>query len=219
MSIKIFLADDHAIVRDGLTMLLQAEPDLEVIGTAADGRDAVRQITQLKPDVVILDITMPELNGLAAARQILELCPDTQVIMLSMHGTSSHVFEALQAGARGYLLKASAGASVAEAVRTVHSGRRYLSAEIVDQVIDHSLSRQLGQHDEMPDPMVLLSPREREVMQLVVEGNSSAQIAELLHLSPKTVETYRSNLMKKLEINNLPDLVKFAIRHGLTPLE
>ena len=219
MSIKIFLADDHALVRDGLASLLESQPDLEVIGTAADGLDAVRQVTQLKPDVAILDITMPELNGLAAARQIREVCPNTQVIMLSMHGTSSHVFEALQAGVRGYLLKASAGASVVEAVRTVHSGQRYLSAEILDQVINQSLSRRLGQHNEMPDPMALLSPREREVLHMVVEGKSSAKIAELLHLSPKTVETYRSNLMKKLEINNLPDLVKFAIKHGLTPLE
>jgi DNA-binding NarL/FixJ family response regulator len=219
LSIKIFLADDHAIVRDGLTALLESQPDLEVIGTAADGREAVHQVGQLQPDVAILDITMPELNGLAAARQIVELCPNTQVIILSMHGTSSHVFEALQAGARGYLLKATAGANVVEAVRTVHAGQRYLSAQVMDLVVEHSLSPQSAQQDEMPDPMACLSPREREVLHMVVEGKSSAKIAETLHLSPKTVETYRSNLMKKLELRNLPELVKFAIKHGLIPLE
>lgn len=219
MSISIFLADDHAVVRDGLRMLLEAQPDFQIAGEATNGREAVRQVSQLRPDVAILDITMPELNGLEAARQICEESADTQVIILSMHGNTTHVFQALGAGASGYLLKASAGASVVEAVRTVHSGYRYLSPEIIDQVIEHSLHQQLGQHDEMPDPLALLSPREREVLQLVVEGKSSAEIAQIIHLSPKTVETYRGNLMKKLELQNLPELVKFAIRHGLTPLE
>ena len=219
MSISIFLADDHAIVRDGLRMLLEAQPDFKIAGEATNGREAVRQVSQLRPDVVILDITMPELNGLEATRQIREASADTQVIILSMHGSTTHVFGALGAGARGYLLKASAGASVVEAVRTVHSGRRYLSAEIVDQVIEHSLLQQLEQSAETPDPLARLSSREREVLQLVVEGQSSAEIAQVLHLSPKTVETYRGNLMKKLELQNLPELVKFAIRYGLTPLE
>jgi DNA-binding NarL/FixJ family response regulator len=219
MKITVFLADDHAVVRDGLRMLLDAQPDLEVIGTAADGRDAVHQITRRCPDVVILDITMPELNGLDAARQIIEICPAIQVIMLSMHGTGEHVYEAMQLGARGYLLKASAGANVADAVRTVYSGRRYLSQEVMDQMIDYSLQRRDVQDDGKPDPLGRLTNREREVLQLVVEGKSSAEIAQSLHLSPKTVETYRSTMMKKLEIDNLPSLVKFAIKYGLTPLE
>ncbi len=219
MSISIFLADDHAIVRDGLRMMLEAQPDFQIAGEASNGREAVRQVSQLRPDVAILDITMPELNGLEAARQIREASADTQVIILSMHGSTTHVFEALGTGARGYLLKASAGASVVEAVRAVHSGQRYLSAEIVDKVIEHSLLQRGEQPDEMPDPLARLSPREREVLQLVVEGKSSAEIAEIIHLSPKTVETYRGNLMKKLEIKNLAELVKFAIRYGLTPLE
>lgn len=219
MSITIFLADDHAIVRDGLRMLLQAQPDLQVVGEATNGRDAVRQVCERSPDVTILDITMPELNGLEAARQIREGCEHTQVIMLSMHGSTAHVFEALRAGAKGYLLKASAGANVVDAVRAVHAGQRYLSPEILDRVVETSLSQLLEQPEEAKDPLARLSPREREVLQLVVEGRSSAQIAEILYLSPKTVETYRGNLMKKLEIQNLPGLVKFAIRHGLTPLE
>lgn len=219
MSITVFLADDHAVVRDGLRMLLEAQPDLEVIGTAADGRDAVRQVTQLGPDVAILDIAMPELNGLEAARQILEARPTTQVIMLSMHGASEHVFDALHMGARGYLLKASAGADVADAVRAVHAGRRYLSQEVMEQVIERSIEQQPRQADGASGLLARLTGREREVLQLVVEGKSSAEIARVLHLSPKTVETYRSTLMKKLEINDLPSLVKFAIKHNLTPLE
>jgi len=139
--------------------------------------------------------------------------------MLSMHGSSGHILEALDAGARGYLLKASAGAEVADAVRAVHAGRRYLSEQVVDQVVDSSLARRLGQTDEPQDPLAALTPRERQVLQLVVEGKTSVEIAEILYLSPKTVETYRSNLMSKLEISDLPSLVKFAIKHGLTPLE
>ena len=219
MSITVFLADDHALVRDGLRMLLEVQPDLEVIGEAADGREAVRQATQLSPDVAILDIAMPELNGLEAARQILAACPTTQVIMLSMHGSSDHVFDALQMGVRGYLLKASAGRKVAEAVHAVHAGRRYLSQTVMEQVIERSLELRQGQADQASSPLVRLTGREREVLQLVVEGKTSAQIAPVLHLSPKTVETYRSTLMKKLEIDDLPRLVKFAIIHGLTPLE
>lgn len=219
MSIKIFLADDHAIVRDGLVMLLQAQPDLQVIGSADNGREAVRQIKQLQPDVAILDITMPDLNGLEAARQIREAGLDTRVIILSMHGSTSHVFEALKVGVKGYLLKASAGAMVVDAVRAVYRGQRYLSDEIMEQVIDHSLLQQSEQQDETPDPLASLSPREREVLQLVVEGKTSAEIAQIIHISPKTVETYRGNLMKKLGLHNLTELVKFAIRYGLTPLE
>ncbi|HSR28936.1 MAG TPA: response regulator transcription factor [Anaerolineae bacterium] len=219
MSITIFLADDHAIVRDGLRMLLEAQPDLQVVGEATNGRDAVRQVCELLPDVTVLDITMPELNGLEAAQQIREGCETTQVIILSMHGSTAHVFEALKAGAKGYLLKASAGANVVDAVRAVHAGQRYLSPEILDRVVESSLTRQLEKLEEKKAPLARLSPREREVLQLVVEGKSSAEIAEILFLSPKTVETYRSNLMKKLELRNLPELVKFAIKHGLTPLE
>ncbi|MBE9508227.1 MAG: response regulator transcription factor [Chloroflexi bacterium] len=217
MSIKLFLADDHAVVRDGLKFLLEAQQDIEVIGDADNGRDAVRLVTQLHPDIVILDIAMPGLNGIEAAGQIREACPSTQVIMLSMHSTSEHVFRALQAGARGYLLKESAGVEVVNAIRAVLAGRRYLSQKISDQVIDDYVSRRETVGAE--SPLARLSSREREVLQLVVEGKSSADIAETLFLSPKTVETYRSRLMKKLGISDLPSLVKFAIQHGLTPLE
>jgi RNA polymerase sigma factor (sigma-70 family) len=217
MSITVFLADDHAVVRDGLRFLLEAQHDITVVGDAANGRDAVRQVAQLCPDVVIVDIAMPDLNGIEATQQIRETRPSAQVIILSMHSTTEHVFRALQAGARGYLLKESAGVEVINAVRAVHAGRRYLSEKISDQVIDNYVRQRDAAEAE--SPLARLSPREREVLQLVVEGKSSAQIADILFLSPNTVETYRSRLMQKLSISDLPGLVKFAIQHGLTPLE
>ncbi len=217
MSISILLADDHAVLRDGLRVIIEAESDIEVIGDAADGREAVQRAAQLCPDVVVMDIAMPALNGIEAAREIRNLCPSSEVVILSMHSTSEHVFRALQAGARGYLLKESAGTEVVKAVRAVHAGRRYLSERISDELID-AYARQ-RQAAEAKTPLARLSPREREVLQLVVEGKSSAEIAEMLCLSPKTVETYRSRLMSKLAIHDLPSLVRFAIQHGLTPLE
>jgi RNA polymerase sigma factor (sigma-70 family) len=217
VSITVFLADDHAVVRDGLRVLLEAQPDIKVIGDAANGREAVRQVTQLHPDVAIIDIAMPELNGIETTREISEVCPSTQIIILSMHSTTEHVFQALQAGARGYLLKESAGIEVVHAVRAVHAGHRYQSQKISDRLIDDYVRQR--QAAEARSPLASLSPREREVLQLVVEGKSSAEIADILSLSVKTVETYRTRLMHKLGISDLPSLVKYAIQHGLTPLE
>jgi DNA-binding NarL/FixJ family response regulator len=187
-----------------------------VIGDAANGRETARQVARLCPDVAVLDIAMPELNGIEAAREIGQVSPATQVIILSMHSTTEHVFQALQAGARGYLLKESAGMEVVNAVRAVHAGQRYLSQKISDSMIDDYIrQRQAAQSS----PLACLSPRERQVLQLVAEGKSSAEIADILSLSLKTVETYRSRLMHKLGISDLPGLVRFAIQHGLTPLE
>jgi len=217
MNISVYIADDHAIVRDGLRILLDEQPDIEVVGDAADGRETVRQVTELTPDVVIMDINMPELNGIEATHQIMGNCPSTRVVILSMFATQEHIFRALQAGARGYLLKESAGIEVVNAVRQVMLGHRYLSQKISEDVIDDYVRLRDQAMDE--DPLSRLSPREREVLQLVVEGKSSAEIAEALFLSPKTVETYRSRLMQKLEIHDIPGLVKFAIQHGLTSLD
>jgi len=216
MNITVFLADDHAIVRDGLRFLLNAQSDITVLGDAADGRSAVRQVARLQPDIAILDITMPELNGVEATFQIRQLCPAVQVIILSMHSNIEHVTRALQAGACGYLLKESAGVEVVNAVRIVHTGHRYLSQKIADTLIDDYTRRS---HTLEKSPLNSLSAREREVLQLVVEGNSNATIAATLSISIKTVETYRSRLMHKLDISDLPSLVKFAIQRGLTPLE
>ena len=215
MNISVFLADDHAVVRDGLWALLNAEPDIKVIGDAEDGRDAAYQVAQLCPDVVIMDIAMPVLNGIESTSEIRVVCPSARVIILSMHSTTEHVIRALQAGAYGYLLKDSAGIEVVKAVHTVHAGHRYLSPKVADILID-----QLIQQPEtvIESPLMRLSPREREVLQLAVEGKTNAEIAENLSLSTKTVGTYRSRLMVKLDIHDLPGLVKFAIRHGMTPL-
>jgi DNA-binding NarL/FixJ family response regulator len=217
MTIRVLLADDHTIVRDGLRALLEAHADITVVGDAANGRQAVDQVRKLRPDVVVMDIAMPELNGIEATQQIRESCPSTQVVILSMHSSPEHVFRALQAGARGYLIKESAGKEVAVAVRALHAGRRYFSQQITDTVIDDYIHQRQFSSDQ--SPLGSLSPREREVLQLVVEGKPSVEIAEILFLSPKTVETYRSRVMEKLGIHDLPGLVKFAIQHGVTTLE
>lgn len=213
----MLLADDHAVLRDGLRLLLEAQHDIRVIADAANGRDAVRQVVKLCPDVVIMDIAMPELNGIEATRQIREVCPSAQVIILSIYSTSEHIFQALQAGACGYLLKESAGIEVVNAVRAVHAGQRYLSQKISDRVVDDYILQRKAV--EAKSPLAHLSPREREILQLVVEGKSSSEIAEVMYLSPKTVETYRSRLMKKLGVSSLSGLFRFAVQHGLTPLE
>ncbi|MFZ5818783.1 MAG: LuxR C-terminal-related transcriptional regulator, partial [Chloroflexota bacterium] len=162
----------------------------------------------------VMDISMPELNGVEATRQIRAACPGTQVVILSIHSSAEHIFRALQAGALGYLLKESAGVEVVSAVRAVAEGKRYLSQKITETVLGDYLRQK-----QEKSPLESLSEREREVLQLTVEGKSAAQVAETLSLSPKTVETYRSRLMQKLGVGDLPALVKFAIQHGLTPLE
>jgi DNA-binding NarL/FixJ family response regulator len=217
VSITVFLADDHAVVRDGLRALLEAQPDIRVIGDAANGRETVRRVARLCPDVVVLDIAMPELNGIEAAREIGDVCPASQVIILSMHSTTEHIFRALETGVLGYLLKESAGIEVVSAIRAVHSGQRYLSQKISDKLVDDYIRQRRAAHAE--GPLARLSPREREVLQLVAEGKSSAEIADALSLSLKTVETYRSRMMQKLDIGDMPGLVRFAIQHGLTPLD
>lgn len=217
MKIKVLLADDHAMVRDGLNALLGAQPDIEVVGQAANGREAVNAVAALQPDIVILDITMPELNGIEATEQVRERCAKCQVIILSMHSTTEHIFRALRAGARGYVLKESAGSELITAVRRVYAGQRYLSHKISDLMIEDYIVQREAMLSQ--SPLERLSTREREILQLVVEGKSSGEIAEMLYLSPKTVDTYRSRMMQKLGLNDLPGLVKFAIQHGITPLE
>ena len=213
MPITVFVADDHAIVRAGLANLLGAQPDIQVVGTAADGRDTVRQVEKLKPEVVVMDIAMPQMNGIEAAREIRERVPQTRVVILSMHSSVEHVFHALEAGASGYLLKESAANEIVDAVRAAHGGHRYLSPKIAEVMADN-----IGR-GSAASPLESLSKRERQVLQLVAEGRSSAQIAAALYLSPKSVDTYRSRLMQKLHIGDVAGLVKFAIQHGLTSLE
>lgn len=214
MAIGVFLADDHAVVREGLRLVLEAHPDIRVLGEASEGRGAVSEVRRLLPDVVIMDIAMPQSNGIEATLRLRELVPSVKVVILSMHSTTEHIFRALQAGARGYLLKESAGAEVVDAVRAVYSGGRYLSQKIAANVVDDYL-----REGQPASPLQALSRRELEVVQLVAEGRTSAEIATLLALSPKTIETYRSRLMQKLGVTDVPSLVKFAIQHGLTSLQ
>jgi DNA-binding NarL/FixJ family response regulator len=213
MPIRTLVVDDHAIVLDGLVTLLTAQPDIQVAGTASNGRDALQQVKALSPDVVVLDISMPELDGIEAARQMLDIKPDTHIVILSMHAGAQHVFHALEAGARGYLLKESAAKEVIDAVRAVSQGRRYLSAKVAE-IVAEGLSDRQGN-----SPLDTLSKREREILKLVADGHSSARIGDMLHLSPKTVDSYRSRLMQKLHVSDLVGLVKFAIQHGLTTLD
>ena len=213
MTISVFLADDHRILRDGLRVLLESQDDIKVVGEAENGNLAIDGITSIKPNVVVLDITMPELNGIDAAQIIHETSPEIGIVILSIHSDLEHIFRALQAGAQGYLLKESAGSEVISAVRSVHLGRRYLSPSIRDAVTEAHL-----QNRQVQSPLDLLSMREREVLQLTVEGHSSAAIGDKLNLSPKTIETYRSRLMGKIGVRELTELVRFAIKHGITPL-
>jgi DNA-binding NarL/FixJ family response regulator len=214
VSIAVLLADDHAIVRDGLKTLLEVQADLRVVGTAANGRDAVAAAAQLEPDVVVMDISMPDMNGIEAARRIRAAREQTRVVMLSMHGNAEHVYRALEAGATGYLLKESAGSELVTAIRAVHAGRRYLTEKVNELVIAGYLGERRA-----ASPLESLSKRERDILQHIVDGKNNRETAELLHISIKTVETYRSRMMHKLGIKDVTELVKFAIGHGLTQVK
>lgn len=212
MTINVFLVDDHTVFRQGLRMILESQPDIRVVGEASSGREAVRVVPLERPDVLIIDVTMADLNGIEATRQIRARCPATQVVVLSMHSNQEYLAHALQAGALCYVLKELTGGDVIAAVRAAQAGRRYLSQKIAEE--------QIGIEDvRASSPLQNLSEREREILKLIVEGRSSAQIGASLCLSPKTVETYRSRLVHKLGISDVPSLVKFAILNGLTSLE
>lgn len=214
MTIRVLLADDHRMFVEGMRSLLGRESDIEVVGEAADGREAVRLVTELRPDVVVVDVTMPGLNGVDATRRILEMAPQTRVIALSMHGDRTFVAGMLRAGAEGYLLKEGAPTELIRAIRRGCAGQRYLSPKVTDVVVGGYLE---GRNPS--GPASALSGREREVLRLLAEGNGTRDIAMLLGIGEKTVETYRRRLTSKLRLNTLADLVKYAIREGLTTLE
>jgi len=216
MSIKVILADDHQIMREGLCALLEKESDIEVIGQAADGRTALQLARRLSPDVVVMDITMPDLNGIVATRKIVEEVHGIKVIALSMHSGSQFVTGMLKAGASGYLLKECAFEELARAIRTVSADRTYLSPDIAGIVIEGYL-RQLPETDT-PTHSPLTS-RELEMLQLLAEGKTKKQIASLLHVSVKTVNSHRRHITKKLGISSDAELIKYAVREGLTSLE
>ncbi|HKW57269.1 MAG TPA: response regulator transcription factor [Candidatus Acidoferrum sp.] len=211
--IRILLADDHKLIRGGLRLLVEQQPDLAVVGEANDGREAVSSSKSLKPDVVVMDIGMPSLNGIEAALQITQACPETAVVMLSMHSDESYVLRALKSGAKGYLLKDSAESDLIRAVRAVAGGKSFFSPAVSKVLLDDYIRKLKRSGAE--DAYDLLTPREREILQLVAEGKSNKDIANLLNLSVYTVETHRSNLMEKLNLKGIPELILFAVRKGI----
>ncbi|HTM62647.1 MAG TPA: response regulator transcription factor [Burkholderiales bacterium] len=213
MTIKILIADDHAVVAEGLKHLVEAQPDLQVVATVGDGREAVRVAKETEPDVVLMDLSMPELNGADATRAIIDARPECRVIVLSMYVEREYVRRALKAGATGYVVKRSAAKELVEAIRAVQNGQRYLSPRVADVVIDDYAG------DGKGDLLEKLSTREREVLQLLAEGRTGSEIAQRLALSQKTVETYRARLVEKLGIRDVAGLVKFAIQRGLVSLD
>ena len=214
--ITIMLVDDHAIMRDGLRHLLDQESDIEVIGEADNGREAVKLALEKKPDIVIMDIAMQDMNGIEATRQIKSEASEIKVIALSMHSERQIVVGVFRAGASGYLLKDSSSLELVDAIRTIHLGRKYLSQKISDIVLQEisDIKKETGEIG-----VEILTNRECEILQLISEGNSTKKIADILFISPKTVESHRANIMDKLDIHNIPELTKYAIRAGLTSLD
>jgi DNA-binding NarL/FixJ family response regulator len=206
--LRILIADDHTLVRAGLVTLMNRMQDMEVVGEAGDGREALKLVRDLQPDIALMDIAMPGLNGLEAAERIRNDAPKTKVIILSMHAKEEYVAQALKAGASGYLLKDAATTELDMALKAVAQGQFYLSPSISRQVVDSYL------HGG-PTGLELLTPRQREILQLVAEGKSTREIAELLHLSVKTVETHRAQLMERLDIHDVAGLVRYALNKGL----
>ena len=211
--IRILLADDHTIMRNGLRLLLERQPGFQVIGEAADGRETVEMTDALRPDVVILDIAMPNLNGLEAARQIASKLPSIAVVILSMHSDESYVLRALKAGARAYLLKDSAESDLIAAIKAVTEGKAFFSPAISKMLVDDYVRRL--QQRGVDDSYELLTTREREILQLVAEGKSNKDVANLLNLSLYTVETHRGNIMQKLNLHSVPELILNAVRKGV----
>jgi two-component system, NarL family, response regulator NreC len=216
MTAKVLLAEDLTLLRSGVRALLESTGKVQIVGEAADGREALKLAQKLTPDVVLMDVAMPEMNGIEAARQIRKALPQVRVMMLSMHADRQYIFESLRAGASGYVLKNAAPTELLSAIQTVVTGGTFLSSSLADLVMDDYLRRARGQHAETE--MEKLSAREREVLQLLAEGNSSSEIARRLHISTRTVDTHRQHIMEKLDIHSIAGLTRFAIRHGLSSL-
>jgi DNA-binding NarL/FixJ family response regulator len=213
MPIRILLADDHTVVRDGLRALLEKQPDMEVVGEAADGRDSIRLAEEQRPDVVIMDIAMPNMNGIEATRRIVAANPATAVVILSMHQDESYVLRALKAGAKGYLLKDSLRSDVIDAIRSVSQGRSFLTKK-VGRILQEDYVRQLERRG-LDDSYDLLTDREREVLQLIAEGRTNKEVAGLLTVSLTTVETHRTHILQKLSLHSVPELILYAVRKGI----
>jgi len=211
--IRIVLADDHAVMRTGLRLVLERQVDFTVVGEASDGREAVALVQREAPDVLVMDIGMPNLNGIEGARQVAAAAPQVAVVILSMHSDESYVLRALKAGARGYLLKESAESDLIAAIRAVHAGKAFFSPAVSRMLVEDYV-RQL-QDREIEDSYELLTTREREILQLVAEGKSNKEVAAVLNLSLYTIETHRGNLMEKLGLHTVPELILYAVRKGV----
>jgi two-component system response regulator NreC len=211
--VSILIGDDHTLMRQGLRKILEEQPDWTVIDEARNGREAVEKALELQPTVAIIDITMPLLNGIEATRQITRRAPNVRVLIVSMHSDDAYLVQALQAGARGYLLKDSADTDLVRAVASAAAGKSFFSPAIASVMLDGYV-RQLTEKGVV-NRYQLLSEREREVLQLVAEGRSSKEVAELLNLSPATVDTHRAHILQKLDLHNMAELVLFAVRHGI----
>jgi RNA polymerase sigma factor (sigma-70 family) len=209
----VLIADDHGIVRQGLRALLEKSPEISVVGEASDGREAVRLAAELRPNIVVMDIAMPLLNGVDATSQILGRDPDVKIIILSMHSDESYILRALSAGAKGYLLKDSAEGDILPAVETVAKGRPYFSPVIASTLLDEYL--QTMKKNKVRDSFDLLTDREKEVLQLLAEGKSNKEVAALLNLSPYTIESHRTSLMQKLNLHNTAEIVLYAVRKNI----
>lgn len=210
--IRIVLADDHGVVRHGIQKLLDSEEGMLVVGQASNGQDTLRVVEEVRPDVLVVDLMMPGLNGLAVTRQVQARIPETKVILLSMHSDDSYVLQALRNGAIGYVLKDSDSSDLVMAVRMAASGRRFLSAPLSERAMDAYVEKARSSNIDLYE---LLTPREQEVLQMTAEGNSSTQIAELLSISPRTVEKHRSNFMSKLGLHERTDVTRYAIERGI----
>jgi DNA-binding NarL/FixJ family response regulator len=215
MPFRIFVADDHEVVRRGLCALLQAQPDWEICGEAADGREALEKAQKLKPDVIILDIGMPSLNGLEATRQILKINPQTRILILTLHDSDQVVREVLNAGARGFLLKSDAARDLVAAVEALRRDKTYFTSKVAAMVLEGFLKQGTPAATTAPPTRGRLTPREREIVQLLAEGKSTKEVAVALGLSVKTAETHRSNIMRKLELHSVSDLVLYAVRNNI----
>ncbi len=214
--IKVLVAEDHTIVRKGLCSLLEAEAHIEVVGEAENGREALKMVEALKPHVVLMDISMPELNGMDATKRLKKLYPDLKILILSMHADEEYIFETLRAGASGYLVKRSAPTELVKAIKAAYEGDSFLSPSISAKVIRNYVREK--QANTAPGSLDRLSGREREVLQLIAEGNANRDIAERLFISTKTVEAHRSNIQKKLELNGTAELTRYAVKKGLVEL-
>ena len=219
LKIRVLLADDHAIVRAGLRMILAGEPDMAIVGEAADGDSALRMTEETHPDVVVMDISMPGMNGLDGVRYVKESVPETQVVVLTMHEDQRYFFQALEAGASGYVIKGAPPIELLTAIRAVRKGEAYFCPSLAKQMLNDYLRRADAGSEKEKDALGKLSDREKEVLKYIAEGKTGREIAAILYLSPNTVERHRANIMDKLGLHNRAELIKFAIRKGLVTLE